>query len=89
MKKIFLSSSFAHVKSLFPDFINEGSKTHVQAILFRDSLRIDAKLCRKYERIKNGAIKNTGTEPKAYNDFKSNFIRDVIELHNQKQNSDG
>jgi len=66
-----------------------GSQTHVQTLLFRDALLGDANLCRKYEQLKHEAIENAGTDPKAYNDFKSDFILEVVESQNQSLNSDG
>lgn len=55
-----------------------GSKSHDQILFFRDTLRRNANLCGKYERLKNEAIENAGTDPKAYNDFKAGFISAVI-----------
>jgi len=66
-----------------------NSVTHVQTLWFRDALRSDPQLCRKYEQLKHKAIKNAGTDPKSYNDYKSDFILEVIESQNKTHNSDG
>jgi GrpB-like predicted nucleotidyltransferase (UPF0157 family) len=67
---------------------SNGSQTHVQTLLFRDVLLRDAKLCRKYEQLKHEAIENAGTDPKAYNDYKSSFILEIIESQNNRFNKD-
>ena len=61
-----------------------GSKSHGQILFFRDTLKRNATLCAKYERLKWEAIENAGTDPKAYNDFKAGFISAVIKTQQQQ-----
>ena len=66
----------------------EGSKSHIQTLWFRNTLLRDVDLCRKYEQLKHDAIENAGTDPKAYNDYKSSFILEVIESQNKANSVD-
>ncbi|MBI9087076.1 MAG: GrpB family protein [Desulfobacterales bacterium] len=65
-----------------------GSQTHVQTLMFREALLAEKKLRHKYERLKHEAIENAGTDPKAYNDYKSSFILEVIESQNKANSAD-
>lgn len=62
-----------------------NSEVHLDNIYFRDQLRQNPKLAKKYERIKKETVAAGKVEPTEYNLAKSPFIKSV--LINRKKDS--
>lgn len=58
-----------------------GSRHHRNTLVFRDALRSDPALARRYEALKRHLAASVGTDRLAYLDGKTDFVHEVLEAH--------